>query len=302
MLNKEKPVLLVLDKNKCSKCGTCLKVCTFLKSDEEGFPVARENDDSENLMGCTQCGSCMMLCPKDAIEIKGEDIDNDHLRKLSNKLPDYDSVNALFLKRRSCRKFTEQEVPKEIIEKILQSAATAAVSIPPSEVKVLVIQGREKVQEFADDLIIPMESFVNSMSPTVMAIGEFFGRYIKPHKFKMFKDFIIPLCKELVEKRKSGVDYLFYDAPAVIVFYGTELTDKEDSILAANQATLAAEALGLGTCIIGTVPAMLQNDAKLRRKYGFLKNENVGMAFILGYPAIKYRKAFQRNFKQVRFI
>lgn len=300
MLNKEKFVEVVVDKDKCVKCGSCIENCSsYLKKDENGFPIARTNKDKENFMGCIQCGNCMMICPTEAIEIKGEDIDKGHLRELNPNLPDYDAINSLFLKRRSCRKFIEKDVPKEVFDKIINAAATAAVSIPPSEVKVLVINGKEKVRKFTEDLIKPLEKFTKMMNPIMLGmIGLMAGKV----QYKMFKDFILPLSKEIIEKRKHGLDYLFYDAPAIMIFYGTEYTDKEDWLIASTQATLAAEALGLGTCIIGTVGAMLQTDPKLRKKYGFAKGDKLGTAFILGYPDVKYRKAFQRNFKEVRYI
>lgn len=300
MLNKEKPVEVIVDREKCIKCGECVEFCSsYLKIGEDGFPVARANNDKENLMGCIQCGSCMMVCPQDAIEIIGQDIDKEHLRELNPNLPDYDAINSLFLKRRSCRKYKEEDVSKEDIEKIINAAATAAVSIPPSEVKVLVIQGRDKIQELAQEVSKSLERFTKNMNPISLGlIGLLAGRA----QYKMFKDFILPLSKEIVDKRKQGVDYLFYDAPVLMVFYGTEMTDKEDCLIAATQATIAAEALGLGTCFIGTVASLLQNDPKMRKKYNISKGDKVGTAFILGHPDMKFRKAFQRKFKEVKYF
>lgn len=299
MFNKEKPVKTIVDKEKCIKCGLCIEMCpAYLKKDENGFPTAREMDDEENLFGCIQCGNCMMLCPKNAIEIKGEDIDKSHLRELNSNLADYETVNSLFLKRRSCRKFKEQEVEKELIDKIINSAATAAVSIPPSEVQVLVVQSREKVKELADDIMTNFEKFLK-MCPFILPFMKLFG---KKADYKMFKEFVLPLGKGMAKNYKKGIDDLFYEAPCVMLFYGTENTDKEDMLIAATQATIAAEALGLGTCIIGSLGAMFQNNPKLRKKYGIEKTDKIGSGFILGYPEIKYRKAFQRNFKKVTFI
>lgn len=299
MFNKEKPVDTIVDKEKCIKCGLCTEMCpVYLKIGSEGFPVARELDEEENLFGCIQCGNCMMVCPQDAIEIVGEDIDKNHLRELNPDLPDYESVNSLFLKRRSCRKFKEQNVEKELIEKIINSAATAAVSIPPSEVKVLVIQGREKVKELKEDIMTNFEKFIK-ISPLILPFMKLFG---KKADYKAFKEFVLPLGKGMIKNYKKGIDDLFYEAPCVMVFYGSENIDKEDMLIAATQATIAAEALGIGTCIIGTVGAMLENNPHLRKKYGILKTDKVGTAFILGYPEVKYRKAFQRRFKEVTYI
>lgn len=299
MFNKEKPVSVKVDEAKCVKCGVCTEICdTYLKKDANGFPQARENDDKENLFGCIQCGNCMMICPTDAIEVIGEDIDKNHLRELTSNLPDYEALNALFLKRRSCRKFKQEEVSKEDIERIINSAATAAVSLPPSEVKVMVIQGRKKVQEMADDLLNTFRNFTKK-APLILPIIKLFAGKTN---YKMFKEFVFPLGKVMIESRNEGQDILFYDAPCLIIFYGTELTDKEDMHIAATQATLAAEALGLGTCIIGSVGAILQTDKKLRKKYEFEKGDKIGMGFVLGHPDVKFKKAFQRKFKEVKYI
>lgn len=300
MYNKEKPVEVIVDKDKCSKCNLCVEVCSsYLKKGDDGYPTARLDDDKENIMGCIQCGNCMMLCPQGAIEIKGEDIDKKHLRNIDSSPADFDSLNALFLKRRSCRKFREEDVSKEILDKIIDAAATSAVSIPPSEVKVLIINGRDKVNTLKNDLIKALDKFVKFMNPFMLRILRIFAGKTQ---YKMFNDFVIPLSKVLIQCDKDGADYLFYDAPTVMIFYGSENTDKEDWMIAATQATLAAQALGLGTCFIGTVGGMLEHDSKLRKKYGFKKSDKIGMAFILGYPDLKFKKGFQRNFKEVRYL
>lgn len=298
MFNKEKPVEVNVDKEKCVKCGACVNICnTYLKFGEDGLPCAREQEEIENLFGCIQCGNCMMLCPKDAIEVVGEDCDKNHLREIGEEA-DYETLNNLFLRRRSCRKFKPDEVSKEDLERIINSAATAAVSIPPSEVKVLIIQGKEKVQTLADEILDGFAGFLK-MKPLFLFFTWLFG---KKTEYKMFKDFVFPLGKQMIEYRDKGEDILFYDAPTVMLFYGTELTDKEDMHIAATQATIAAEALGLGTCIIGSLSAVFEKNCKLRKKYGIEKTDKIGMGFIVGHPEIKFPKGFQRNFKEVRYL
>lgn len=298
MLNKEKLVEVILDKEKCIKCGVCIESCSgYLTFDEEGFPCA--NDAEVNILGCFQCGKCMMKCPKDAIEIVGEDIDRNHLRDIAQDLPSYQDLHSLFLKRRSVRRFKPDEISREDIDKILSAASASAVSIPPSEVKVLVIQGRKKVQEMAQDLLLEIKQAQKALNPFVLNLIKLFKGEVQ---YKLMKEFILPLCEKIVEYSEKGDDKLFYDAPCVMIFYGTELTDVEDMTIAATSATIAAEALNLGTCFIGTLPHFLNNSLKLRKKYEILKGEKVGMAFILGVSDEKHFKAFQRNFKEIRFV
>lgn len=297
MFNKEKPVEVIIDKEKCTKCGICISYChEFLGKDDEGYPKSMPMDNT--LAGCIQCGHCMMACPNLAIEIKGEDISKKNLREFGN-YADFDSLNNLFLKRRSIRKFKEEEISKEVLSKIIQASATAAVSIPPSELKVLVINGQKKVQELADEIVQGMKKFPKMFNPLSLKLMKLFAGETT---YKIFKEFILPLCKLTIEARDKGEDYLFYNAPAVILFYSTELSDKEDSLIAATQATLAAEALGLGTCWIGSLGAAFQHNPKLRKKYGIQKTDKIGAGFIVGYPDTKFYRVFQRNFKQVNFI
>lgn len=298
MLNKEKPVKIIVNKEKCTKCGYCLKTCdNYLTADENGYPIARPIEVS--LMGCIQCGRCMMKCPVEAIEIVGEDIDKNHIRPMPEKITDYELLNGLLLKRRSIRKFKPDEVSKENIDMILAAAAAAPVGIPPSEVKVLVFQGRKKVQEFAQDLCEEIKHTKKVLTPLALNLMKVF---MGETKYKTMKDFVIPLCEIMLKEREKGTDILFYDAPAVMVFYGTELADVEDMIIAATQATIVAESLNLGTCFIGTVAYMLNNSSKLKKRYGILKGEKAGMAFIVGHPDEGYFRAFQRNFKEVKIL
>ena len=294
MLNKEKPVKLEVDNERCIRCSLCVKNCPaeYLKLDDNLIKV---NED--NWLGCIQCGNCMMVCPKECISIYSEEVSPDDIISLGEESPDYHTVNSLFLKRRSTRKFVKQEIQKAMIDKIIEAASTAPISIPPSEVKVIVINGFDKVQTFGDEILERLEKFAKIMNPFVLGL---FRPLMGSVKYKMFKDFILPLVKNYSEARKMGEDHIFYDAPAVMIFCGSELTDKEDPILAATHAYIAAESLGLGTCIIGAVPPAFNN--KLKEKYGLAKDEKPVIAFILGYPESKFKKGIKRRFKAVNYF
>ncbi|OGI03787.1 MAG: hypothetical protein A2Y25_07180 [Candidatus Melainabacteria bacterium GWF2_37_15] len=293
MLNKEKPVHITFDES-CTKCGACALACPAEYLLYENNEVKINNDAP---FGCIQCGHCMMSCPVDAIKVRGEGISEQDIFELEKDSIGYEQLYALLSKRRSARKFKKQEVPQEIIDKILQAGATGAISIPPYEVKVLVINGFDKVQEFAGDVVNSFKKIGKIMNPFVLKLVK---PLIGDANYKMFNEFIVPLLDMTVESREKGEDILFYDAPAVLVFYTTELCDSEDAIIAATLAMTAADSLRLGTCIIGSVPPAINKNSQLKEKYGILKKEKVALAFILGYPEKTFTKGITRKFKAVR--
>lgn len=294
MLNKEKPVEVTINTQKCVNCGLCAQACPaeYLLFDGK----IHVNDDA--FLGCVQCGHCMMACPHDAITIKGEGISPEDIFPLDGNHAGYDSLYSLLAKRRSIRKYKNEPVSKEMIEKILRAASTGAISIPPYEVKVLVINGKEKVQEFAADI-------VNSIKKTLKFMNSFTLQLFKPfigeNNYRMFNEFILPLMKITVDEREKGKDVLFYDAPVVVLFYTTPFSDKEDAIIASTLAENAANSLGLGTCVIGTVPPVINKNDKLKAKYGLFKEETVQLAFILGHPEKRFSKGIKRQFKEVNY-
>jgi nitroreductase len=154
------------------------------------------------------------------------------------------------------------------------------------------------VQKFADDIVSSLKKMTKIMNNFTLKL---FKPFIGKNNYKLLSEFILPLIKTIVENREKNTDILFYNAPTVILFYTTPLNDKEDSIIASTLATTAAETLGLGTCIIGTVPPALNNDQKLKSRYGLSKDEKVAMAFILGYPERSFSKGIKRRFKEVRY-
>lgn len=70
----------------------------------------------------------------------------------------------------------------------------------------------------------------------------------------VFKDFLAVAIHEIVDKYMQGVNWLIYDAPCGLYFYTSPYADPADPIIAATYAMLAAESLGLGSCLLGTIP------------------------------------------------
>ncbi len=280
---------------KCIGCGLCVEICKdFSLKMEDEKPVI----NNRPLFGCIGCGHCMAVCPSDAIFIEGREISASDLINLppdTNK-SSYAQLNNLMIGRRSIRDFKKKPVERELIQKIIDIAVTAPVGIPPSDVHLLVFDGAEKVSEFAFDVIDHIQKIKWVFSKTWVWLWRLFGK----EAYEMMKGFGQPLANFFVEKKATGEDYLLYHAPLAMYFLASPYSDPADPMIPATYAMLAAESLGLGSCMIGSVDPMIKHGAKdLKKKWNIpLKSPN-GIIVIFGYPKYKFTKALKRTFANV---
>ena len=287
-----------IDTAKCSGCGTCVEVCN-------AFTLTIENNKAKDIghgfSGCYGCGHCMAVCPEEAITIHGRTLSPDDMFDLptAESAANYQQLLPLLQRRRSIRKFADREVETEIIEKILEAAKTSPMGIPPSDVNVLVFDTKEKNRQFAEDFCVylkGMKWFVSKWFITLMR--PFWGKT----NDELFRKFVRPAFDVYIGEMEKGVNMLTYDAPLSIYFYGSPFVDPADSIIAATTAMYAAESLGLGTCMLGSIHPLIQYGGKakkFRRKYGVKYPSREGIFVIFGYPAVKYRKGVKRTFASV---
>jgi nitroreductase/NAD-dependent dihydropyrimidine dehydrogenase PreA subunit len=291
---------IILHQEKCSGCGSCVDVCKDFNLE---IIDKRVHLSDKSVFGCIGCGHCMAVCQHDAIEINGREISKADLFILPDKkdLPEFKQLLALFQSRRSIREFKNQSVEPEKIKLILEAAATSPMGLPPSDVHVVVFDSREKNRQFATDY----SNFLNKMK---WLVSPWFLTLMRPFWGKtndeMFKGFVKPLFRVFVEEMKKGNNWINYDAPLAMYFYGSPFTDPADSIVAATTAMYAAESLGLGTCMLGGIHPMIQygkQARKLREKYGIKFPSREGLFVIFGYADVKYHKGIKRSFADINF-
>lgn len=289
---------VTIDYEHCNSCGLCVKVC-------KGAPLYMEDRkvhiDQSRVFGCIACGQCVCVCPLDCITVKGRDFSSDDLISMPAKesKATYTQLLALMSARRSVRNFKEREVERSVMENIIAAASTAPMGIPPSDVGVLVFQGRDKVKDFRKDLLNALKSWKRVMSPALMAgMRPFVGK----ENYSSFKDFVVPAIDAYIEMDKKGEDWFFYDAPLALYFYGGANADPADPYIAATYAMLAAESLGLGSCMLGFTGYAMKYSKKLKSKYKLSNRIQPGICVIFGYPAFNYQKALRRRFAEVRVM
>lgn len=286
-----------IDYARCIGCQQCVSVC-------KGAPLYWENGqvavDQSRGFGCFGCGHCVAICPQDCISVTGRCFSPTDVVQPSPAQPaEYAELFRLMQKRRSVRNFTDQEVSREVIEQILAAAVSAPVGVPPSEVSVSVLAGREKVKAFTADVIAQVRRTKWLFSTPMRCLMRLF---MGKDAYQSFASFVPVLFTTLDQKDQQGEDWLFYQAPLVMIFHASSFGEPVDADIAATYAVLAAESLELGSCMIGSVAPLLKNSRQLREKYGIPAANKVGLAVIFGYPAVSYLRALRRSFADVNYV
>ena len=283
---------VAVDDSVCIRCGECAAICPGEVLSLEGGRI-RVRADSP--FGCLACGHCMMVCPKNCVRVTGRGLSPDDLRPLP--LPEAkasaDSLSALMQARRSVRRFTGQEVPQSVLDRVVAIAATAPMGIPPWDVGCVAVSGRGNVRALANRIVAAYEKLLFLFKPWTLALMRpFFGRAT----YDQFLHFILPLAKTYIRHRREGRDVLFYDAPALLLFHHSPYADAGETYIACTYAMLAAESLGLGSTMIGAAAPIIQRDRALCRRLGIPDGNKPAIALILGYPATHFRRTVARTF------
>ncbi|MBM7866283.1 4Fe-4S dicluster domain-containing protein [Heliobacterium gestii] len=295
----QEPGRVVIDHDRCVRCGRCVNLCSglVLSMVDTGGPV---QIDQQRLFGCIGCGQCMAACPQGCIQVEGREISPADLLPLppQEARTAYEPLHALLLARRSVRRFQARAVEREIVDQIIDASSTAPMGIPPSDVRLFVLDSREKVRQLSDDIAEVAKKSAWLFSPLANEVAR---PFISKEDYELRKGFIHPMLQFLVEAHGQGENWILYDAPLAMLFYGSPYSDPADPYIAATYAMLAGESLGLGTCMIGAAAPFIRYSDELQRKYGIEMKTAAALFVLFGYPEATYRRALRRTFAKVTF-
>jgi nitroreductase/Pyruvate/2-oxoacid:ferredoxin oxidoreductase delta subunit len=289
-LYRESGVVSV-DAGSCTKCGTCVKTCPAEALAIDGTGVHTRADSA---LSCFACGHCMMVCPSDAITITGRGVSPDDLlpRPDPTEKASADALSALMRARRSTRSFDDREVNPKTLARIVEMAGMAPMSVPPWDVGCVTLGTRDAVRALAEKVVKGYKWLLKWLKPGTLGLMR---PFVSKPNYELLAHFVLPLSQTYIRGHEAGRDMIFYDAPAAFVFHYSPYSDPADVVIACTYAMLAAESLGLGTTVIGSVKDILLYDKPLCAKLGIPAGNKPSLALIVGYPATEFRRTIRRT-------
>ncbi len=283
-----------IDKEKCNACGLCAIRCVRCFTHAGDTVTAHADQDN-----CNLCGHCIALCPPNAIthqKLKPDDsvaID-DRVR--------FDPKDFIKFvnRRRTHRHFKSKTIPRRDLETLVELCRYIPTGSNRQSVEIIVLQDRDRIKQLSDltvdffqDMIRKTEAQADQSRQEGQAIPQDLQDLLDTLGFR----------KRLVEARTSGLDPIFYGAPAVMLFHSEmqPSTPKDDCVIAAQTLTLMAPNMGLETCYIGLCEIASKHHPPLQQALNLPSGHQLLSVLILGYPKLKYLRTVDRNPIKVRW-
>ena len=254
--------LIQIDVEKCKRDGICAEVCPakIIRLEGEAFPEETADADQR----CISCGHCVAVCPTGALSnsrVTGCLPLNKDLRVSAEALEQ-------FLKmRRSVREFKSAPVPREALERVIDTARWAPSAGNRQRVCWLVVETPETIKRLAG---LVVDFFRTS--------GESYS-------------------KGTVDAWDQGLDLILCNAPNVIVAHASheDIWSPVDCAIAVTYLELAARAGGLGTCWAGFLVGAAAQDRRVMEYLGLPPDNKIFGAVMIGYPKFRYHRIPEKN-------
>ena len=302
-LNRNKEWSLMLENSKifididaCTKCKACVNECHYYQIDKETLKLDEEFEE-----GCEECGKCVVVCPVNAITLKTHI--GKTLKEVPKKedLPSFNSLVNLFQSRRSRRQFYKTPVPKDIIEKILDTAGRySATGHNEENVYFTIVQNREILTKLSDECTKQTKNLIEKFEDPQ---GRESLKSVFSKDMMQKAEELIPSFKRKLIRDSQGEEVWRWDAELIVIHSPRDsATLIENCTLAAGQIMLAAETLGLGTCSLGYITAFFNIYRSVSKIIKIPIKHVVGYTLAIGYPKAHYYRIPARKPLKVKWF
>ncbi|MHC5053529.1 MAG: nitroreductase family protein [Planctomycetota bacterium] len=293
----EPEVSTVIDRERCTGCGLCVKVCPAGTLTMEDGRAAVTGASS---MGCGQCAA---VCPPGAVRVGSLDehaFDFATIRSIDEWVPwgepDAAELARLMRSRRSCRSYTPEPVGASALDDLARIGTTAPSATNSQRWAFTVLPTRDDVKRLGREVA----GFFKRLNRLARSrIVRLFSRSLRDY----YRDYHSTVQEALDEWERDGRDRLFHGATAAIVVTSRPGASfpADDCLLATQNILLAAHAMGFGTCLVGFAVKAMDLDRRVARAVEVPDDETIHAVIALGRPAVRYARAGGRRSPFIRY-
>jgi len=273
---------------KCTRCGQCVLACPSFV-----IEVGAKQAEVKRGEWCLGCGHCGAVCPAEAILQEATSYE-DYPGRGAAPAVSSGALGLLLRERRSVRKYREDPVPRDLLEKILDAGRYAPTGSNTQNVHYRILTSPERILPLRE---MTLAFYEKIFSRARGKFGSFLLRMAAGRRTLEYLRESLPKVEHAYEEMKKGKDILFYHAPALILAHAESWDSSSpfNCSVALYNASLMAHALGLGCCFNGFLVNAANRDREIRRWLGIPAEHQVYAAMTVGYPALQYRRLVCRD-------
>ena len=263
-----------VDKSKCVSCGRCVNVCPGgVLSMEDGAPDIAEFEDF-GWNGCWKCEHCLAVCPTGAVSIFG--------KRAEDCLPPPENaaavLDALIANRRSCRRYRQRNVERDVMDGMLTQLANAPNGGNKQQVEFTLLDNLSDTERFRRIAYRRMDELAAQ------------GVYPRGFDAPSYGD---------MKRWEATVrpDMLFCGAPHLLIPHAPLGSGEpvQDVLIAAAYFELLCASRRLGAVIMTFPLGALANMPEVKALLKIPENHYAGVIIGFGYPEIKYARGACRT-------
>lgn len=258
-------VMVVIDKERCTGCGTCVKDCVSRN-------LVVEDGCARVLDSCFNCGHCVAICPHAAPSIPEYPATCVDYSASTFDIATENLLNTVKF-RRSIRDFEDRAVSMEDLHILMDAASHMPTAKNTQSCRFVFVQ--DSLPEFRDVVWRDMTRWREA--------GGHEGAFDAGTLERFFT----------LREGSPSQDYLFRNAPAVLLI---EAPDPVDAGLAAAAIELVGATRGIGVLYDGYLRRALVASEGARAYTDSSPEKPLHVCMLVGYPRVRYcRTAPRRN-------
>ncbi len=164
--------------------------------------------------------------------------------------------------RRSVRNYRQQEIPEEIINRIIDAGNDAPSGMNSQPWRFVVVRSSKIRNKMLETAIPNAKKLLEEIKTT------------NPERYNL-----------IMNRYEQLEDPIYYSAPVIIFVIGKGPHAASSCPLACQNIMLAAYSLGLGSCWVGFGSLVTDND-EIVKSIELKNDENVCGPILLGYPEV----------------